>query len=109
MAERVRDHLGIGKGVIDFDELIPALADSYDGDWWSVDAIPMTAESWADTWSDRFSSTRCSTATSGTEEATMKAAVFYEPNDLRVEDVPEPEIADDEVLVEVAACGLLRL
>ena len=35
----------------------------------------------------------------------MKAAVFYEPNDLRVEDVPEPEIADDEVLVEVAACG----
>jgi L-iditol 2-dehydrogenase len=35
----------------------------------------------------------------------MRAAVFYEPNDLRVEDVPEPEIADDEVLVEVAACG----
>ena len=35
----------------------------------------------------------------------MKAAVFYEPNDLRVEDVPEPDIADDEVLVEVAACG----
>jgi sugar phosphate isomerase/epimerase len=47
-------HLGIGKGVIDFDQLIPALAESYDGDWWSVDAIPMTAESWADTWSDRF-------------------------------------------------------
>ena len=47
-------HLGIGKGVIDFDELIPALADSYDGEWWSVDAIPMTAESWADTWNDRF-------------------------------------------------------
>ena len=47
-------HLGIGKGVIDFDELIPALADSYDGEWWSVDAIPMTPESWADTWSDRF-------------------------------------------------------
>jgi L-iditol 2-dehydrogenase len=35
----------------------------------------------------------------------MRAAVFYEPSDLRVEDVPEPEIADDEVLVEVAACG----
>jgi threonine dehydrogenase-like Zn-dependent dehydrogenase len=35
----------------------------------------------------------------------MKAAVFYEPNDLRVEDVPEPEIADDEALVEVKACG----
>ena len=35
----------------------------------------------------------------------MKAAVFYEPNDLRVEDVPEPEMPTDEVLVEVAACG----
>ena len=35
----------------------------------------------------------------------MKAAVFYEQNDLRVEDVAEPEITDDEVLVEVAACG----
>jgi sugar phosphate isomerase/epimerase len=47
-------HLGIGKGVIDFDELIPTLAECYDGEWWSVDAIPMSAESWADTWSDRF-------------------------------------------------------
>ncbi len=35
----------------------------------------------------------------------MKAAVFYEANDLRVEDLPEPDVADDEVLVEVAACG----
>jgi L-iditol 2-dehydrogenase len=35
----------------------------------------------------------------------MRAAVFYEPNDLRLEDVPEPDIAEDEVLVEVAACG----
>ena len=35
----------------------------------------------------------------------MKAAVFYEPNDLRLEDVSEPDIAEDEVLVEVAACG----
>lgn len=35
----------------------------------------------------------------------MKAAVFYEANDLRLEDVPEPEIAEDEVLVQVAACG----
>lgn len=35
----------------------------------------------------------------------MRAAVFYEANDLRVEDVPEPTIAEDEVLVEVAACG----
>ncbi len=48
-------HLGIGKGVIDFDALISAVVDSgYASKWWSVDAIPMTAETWADTWSDRF-------------------------------------------------------
>jgi len=47
-------HLGIGKGVIDFEALVPALADVYDGEWWSVDAIPMTTESWTDTWNDRF-------------------------------------------------------
>ena len=35
----------------------------------------------------------------------MKAAVFYDAKDLRVEEVPEPSIAEDEVLVEVAACG----
>lgn len=38
----------------------------------------------------------------------MKAAVFYGPNDLRLEDVPTPEITDDEVLVKVnlaAVCG----
>jgi len=48
-------HLGIGKGGIDFDALIPAVLESgYTGPWWSVDAIPMTAETWADTWADRF-------------------------------------------------------
>lgn len=48
-------HLGIGKGVVDFDALIPAVVDSgYTSEWWSVDAIPMTAETWADTWSDRM-------------------------------------------------------
>jgi len=35
----------------------------------------------------------------------MKAAVFYEAEDLRLEDVPEPDIAEDEVLVKVLACG----
>jgi threonine dehydrogenase-like Zn-dependent dehydrogenase len=35
----------------------------------------------------------------------MRAAVFYDVEDIRVEDVPEPTIAEDEVLVEVAACG----
>jgi threonine dehydrogenase-like Zn-dependent dehydrogenase len=35
----------------------------------------------------------------------MKAAVFYDVEDIRVEEVPEPVIAADEVLVEVSACG----
>jgi L-iditol 2-dehydrogenase len=35
----------------------------------------------------------------------MKAAVFYETEDLRLEDVPEPEAGPDEVVVEVLACG----
>lgn len=48
-------HLGIGKGVVDFDALIPAVVESgYTSKWWSVDAIPMTAETWADTWTDRI-------------------------------------------------------
>lgn len=47
-------HLGIGKGVIDFDALVPALADAYQGEWWSVDAIPMTTESWTNTWDDKL-------------------------------------------------------
>jgi sugar phosphate isomerase/epimerase len=49
-------HLGIGKGVVDFDALIPAVVEAgYASPWWSVDAIPMTNESWADTWGDRIS------------------------------------------------------
>lgn len=35
----------------------------------------------------------------------MKAAVFYEPEDLRLEDVPEPEAGPDEIVVRVLACG----
>lgn len=37
----------------------------------------------------------------------MKAAVFYGPNQpLRIEDVPRPKPGPDEVLVQVAACGV---
>ncbi len=36
----------------------------------------------------------------------MKAAVLHAPGDLRVEDVPVPEIGPDEVLVEVKAAGI---
>ncbi len=37
---------------------------------------------------------------------TMKAQVFYEPNDMKLEERPIPEIGDDEVLVRVKACGI---
>ena len=36
----------------------------------------------------------------------MRAAVFYDVEDIRLEDVPKPEIGADDVLVEVAACGI---
>ncbi len=36
----------------------------------------------------------------------MKAAVFYQKEDLRVEELPIPVIREDEVLVRVRACGV---
>ncbi len=36
----------------------------------------------------------------------MRAAVLHAPGDLRVEDVPVPEIGPDDVLVEVKAAGI---
>ena len=36
----------------------------------------------------------------------MKAAVYHGPRDIRVEEVSKPEIAEDEVLVRVQACGI---
>ena len=36
----------------------------------------------------------------------MKAAVFYDVEDVRLEDVPEPTAGDEDVIVEVAACGI---
>ena len=38
--------------------------------------------------------------------STMKAAVFRGPNDLKVEQVPVPEVGDDEVLLHVDMCGI---
>ena len=35
----------------------------------------------------------------------MKAAVFYEPEQIQLEDVPDPSADDDEVVVRVRACG----
>jgi sugar phosphate isomerase/epimerase len=39
-----------GEGLIDFEELIPVLAERYDGIWWAVDSIPMGSKAWQDTW-----------------------------------------------------------
>jgi hypothetical protein len=44
----------LGKGLIDFETLIPLLADCYDGEWWSVDSIPMGPAAWEDSYEDVF-------------------------------------------------------
>ncbi len=36
----------------------------------------------------------------------MKAAVFYEAEDIRVEEVDDPKPGHDDMIVEVAACGI---
>jgi L-iditol 2-dehydrogenase len=36
----------------------------------------------------------------------MKAAVYYGQQDIRIEEMPTPEIGDDEVLVQMKACGV---
>ena len=36
----------------------------------------------------------------------MKAAMYYSLNDIRIEDVPNPKIGADEILVEMKACGI---
>jgi L-iditol 2-dehydrogenase len=36
----------------------------------------------------------------------MKAAVFYEAEDIRIEDVPEPELGPEDVLVDIDAVGI---
>lgn len=37
---------------------------------------------------------------------TQRAAVLYGPEDLRLEDIPIPEIGPDEVIVQIKACAL---
>jgi hypothetical protein len=36
----------------------------------------------------------------------MQAAGYHGPRDSRVEDVPMPELAEDELLVRIKACGI---
>jgi len=36
----------------------------------------------------------------------MKAAIWYGGKDIRIEDVPEPEIKENDVLIKVKAVGI---
>lgn len=36
----------------------------------------------------------------------MKAAMYYSQKDIRIEEMPKPKIGEDEVLVEMKACGI---
>jgi len=36
----------------------------------------------------------------------MKAAVYYDLDDIRVEDMPQPKPGPDEIAVEMKACGI---
>ena len=36
----------------------------------------------------------------------MKAAVFYGPGDIRVEDKPKPDIGDNDILIKIEACAI---
>jgi L-iditol 2-dehydrogenase len=36
----------------------------------------------------------------------MKAAMYYSQQDIRIEEIPIPGIGDDEILVEMKACGI---
>lgn len=36
----------------------------------------------------------------------MKAAVYHSQQDIRIEEMPKPEIGEDEILVEMKACGI---
>ena len=36
----------------------------------------------------------------------MRAAVYHGPQDIRVEDVPDKKVGDDDVLIKVKYCGV---
>ncbi len=36
----------------------------------------------------------------------MKAAIYYSPEKIQIEDIPRPKISPDEILVEMKACGI---
>jgi sugar phosphate isomerase/epimerase len=44
-------HLGLGRGILDFDAIVPAIIDSgFTGPWWGLDTIPMSPIVWTDAW-----------------------------------------------------------
>lgn len=44
-------HLGLGRGVLDFEAIIPAIIDTgFRGPWWGLDVIPMGPIVWTDAW-----------------------------------------------------------
>ncbi|MDI6911717.1 sugar phosphate isomerase/epimerase family protein [Nocardioides sp.] len=44
-------HLGLGRGVLDFEAIIPAIIESgFRGPWWGLDVIPMGPIVWTDAW-----------------------------------------------------------
>ena len=36
----------------------------------------------------------------------MKATIFHGAGDIRVEDVPAPELEPDDIIIKVKACGI---
>ena len=87
---------------------MPVLAEGYDGDWWAVDSIPMGSKAWQDTWDGLPSAQRPLDrhVRNVREETAMKAAVFYDVEDIRLEDVPEPEIGATRSSSRSRACGI---
>lgn len=44
-------HLGLGRGVLDLEAMIPAVIESgFRGPWWGLDVIPMSPIVWTDAW-----------------------------------------------------------
>lgn len=45
------NHLGLGRGVLDFEAILPAIIESgFRGPWWGLDVIPLGPIAWTDAW-----------------------------------------------------------
>src|SRR4051812_46147592 len=54
----------------------------------------------------RIRSTSCSPPTRTTSSRSVKAAKFYAPGDIRLEQIAEPEVAPGEIKIRVRACSM---